>query len=91
MNSQVPRSFILMLGTYLPQNPTFSGVNWGTVTIAELAELAGISLVEFEANCLEVLNDSTVLPAGDVVGVAEEVLSTVPGGSKPDYHRLLLS
>ena len=74
MTSQVPRSFILMLGTYLPQNPVFSNVNWSTVTIAELAALAGIPVVEFEANCLDVLNDSVVPPAGDVAGMAEEIL-----------------
>lgn len=70
MTSQVPRSFILMLGTYLPQNPVFSQVNWSTVTIEELAELADIPAAEFEANCLEVLNDSVVPPTGDVVGMA---------------------
>jgi hypothetical protein len=74
MNSQVPRSFILMLGTYLPQNPTFGNVNWATVAIEELASLAGIPVAEFEANCLEVLNDSVVPPAGDVAGVAGQVL-----------------
>ena len=69
MTSQVPRSFILMLGTYLPQNPVFSQVNWLTVTIEELAALAEIPVAEFEANCLEVLNDSVVPPAGDVAGM----------------------
>ena len=69
MTSQVPRSFILMLGTYLPQNPVFSQVNWSTVTVEELAELSGMPVSEFEANCLEVLNDSVVPPAGDVVGM----------------------
>jgi hypothetical protein len=70
MTSQVPRSFILMLGTYLPQNPVFSQVNWSTVTVEELAELSGMPASEFEANCLEVLNDSVVPPAGDVAGMA---------------------
>ena len=69
MTSQVPRSFILMLGTYLPQNPVFSQVNWSPVTVEELAELSGMPVSEFEANCLEVLNDSVVPPAGDVVGM----------------------
>jgi hypothetical protein len=77
-----------MLGTYLPQNPVFSQVNWSTVTVAELAELAGIPAVEFEANCLEVLNDSVVPPTGDVAGVAEEVLSTVPARGRADDDRM---
>ena len=58
-----------MLGTYFPQNPAFAGVNWSTVTVEELAQLAGLPFEEFEANCLEVLSDSVVPPADDVAGM----------------------
>ena len=75
-NSRVPRSFILMLGTYLPQNPVFSQVNWSTVTIEELAQLAGLPFEEFEANCLEVLGDVAQPATGDKIQGMEPVEST---------------